>query len=90
MTKVSDLFRLQQEADVLITRGLIAQLGRPQARPAEPTAEQLTALYRLQSLTNQRLEALVEQLEQHNAEKTNHTEAGTPECSPEERGRTNG
>ncbi len=90
MTTISDLFRLQQATDVLITRAMIARLGHATTRPPNPTTEQMTSLYRLQVIANDRLLSLVKQMEEENDNKENRTEADSPELSSQERGRDNG
>ena len=67
MTTIADLLRAQQDTDVLITRACRAHLGFVVGTPGTLTLSQIRLLHRMQTNSNQRLEALVERMETANA-----------------------
>lgn len=67
MTTIEDLLKAQQVTDYLITRAFMAEAGYTLGKKFHPTEHQITLLYRWQTDSNQRLEALVERMEAKNA-----------------------
>ena len=84
MTTIADLIRQQQETDDLITRAYRAELGFMFKATCQMTTAQHTLLYRMQRLSNLRLEALVERMEKANASKEERIEidAALEESNP--------